>query len=190
MNAYWQIWRGLLTPAECDRIIESAMEIPPTEATVGNQDNHRMDLNIRRSTLRWIYKQDANWEFLWRRVYHLFNEANDNAFGFDLSHIQSLQFTTYEASSAGHYDWHEDVQWKTPLMFHRKLSMVVMLTDPSTYEGGDLALQIPDSNPQTEELRSRGTVLVFPSFVRHRVSPVTKGTRHSLVAWHNGPKFK
>ena len=77
----------------------------------------------------------------------------------------------------------------------RKLSMTVSLTNPDEYEGGDLEFDFRNqdeaSQPRIcEEIRPKGSVIVFPSFVWHRVKPVTKGIRHSLVCWNLGYPFK
>ena len=74
---------------------------------------------------------------------------------------------------------------------HRKLSMVIQLSDPKDYEGGILEIHANEHYPPPpDELKRRGTIVVFPSFLRHRVIPVTKGVRYSLVAWIEGPHFR
>jgi PKHD-type hydroxylase len=97
---------------------------------------------------------------------------------------EALQMTRYEGGDEGHYDWHQDFG----ATISRKLSIVVQLTDPDTYEGGDL--QIMTSHQPINVERKRGLVAVFPSFQLHRVTPVTSGDRHTLVAWMSGPRFR
>jgi PKHD-type hydroxylase len=82
------------------------------------------------------------------------------------------------------YGWHQDYGGT----ISRKLSMVVQLTDPSEYEGGNL--QVFTSEQPKNIRKQRGLIAVFPSFIVHQVTPVTQGTRQSLVAWVSGPSFK
>jgi PKHD-type hydroxylase len=122
-------------------------------------------------------------------VENLFRETNGHAYGFDLQQMVSLQLTEYNEEYQGHYDWHEDLDWKSPRPFQRKLSLVVQLSRPDEYEGGQLELA-QDNPTNPAEFRGRGTAILFPAFLRHRVSPVTRGTRYSLVSWMEGPNFR
>ena len=83
------------------------------------------------------------------------------------------------------YGWHVDGGGGGP---SRKLSLVLQLTDPSQYEGGNLEI-MTSSNPE-QVRKQRGIIAAFPSYVMHQVTPVTKGSRQSLVAWISGPRFK
>jgi PKHD-type hydroxylase len=74
-------------------------------------------------------------------------------------------------------------------MYDRKISIIIQLTDPSEYEGGEFEMDYQYEQPNKEDLKKKGTIIVFPSFIPHRVTELTKGTRKSLVAWVEGPKF-
>lgn len=74
--------------------------------------------------------------------------------------------------------------------YHRKLSCVIQLSDPATYEGGDLTFEHVAQYPNAEEMRQQGTAIFFPSFVRHAALPVTSGKRYSIAAWFDGPKWR
>ena len=105
-----------------------------------------------------------------------------------LENICDIQFTEYHANKGGHYDWHIDVNWNGNEARDRKLSVTVQLSDTSEYEGGGfefIECQTPDASS-----RLKGTVLVFPSYLQHRVLPITSGTRKSLVAWFEGPRWQ
>jgi PKHD-type hydroxylase len=141
---------------------------------------------------KWIYKeihpfirianQDAGWNFEW-----------------DWS--ESCQFTKYKKNQ--HYGWHCD-SWETPYKEAgtyndkiRKLSSILILSDPKNYSGGDLEFDFRNADPDKKrnvrlckEIKHQGSLIVFPSFVWHRVKPVKKGTRYSLVNWHLGKPFK
>jgi len=186
MRSMWQMWRNYMPIAECDRLIKQALTIEPIEATTfGNVPG------LRKSKVRWIKRVDPAWDWLFRDIEFVCRRANV-AFGFDINMFHEIQFTEYNAEDKGHYGWHEDLTWvpKPEVESQRKLSFIMQLSDSSDYEGGDLELQITEENPLKEHIRAKGTTMVFPSFLKHRVTPVTKGTRHSLVTWYEGPPFR
>jgi len=139
---------------------------------------------VRDSVVQFLYPNDTtNWIFA--KLSGVVNEMNACYWGFDLSGFdQGLQFTRYEAPGQ-HYDWHCDSGMTTG---RRKLSLTVQLSDPDDYEGGDLELRWGKDPMQAK--RGLSMMTVFPSWTLHRVTPVTKGTRYSLVAWISGPPFK
>jgi len=191
MLADWQLWSddsNVLSPETCNDIIEEGMKFPGIAAKAGGQVNEK----IRNSEVRWLEKEKFGelFDFIERRTH----TANRDVYGFDLSYLPDLQFTTYHETfgRGGHYDWHQDVFWKgdpTPKTTHRKLSIIIQLSNPSTYEGGDLELDVYEP-PNRWEIRKQGMMIVFPSFHYHKITPVTKGTRHSLVGWYEGPKWR
>jgi PKHD-type hydroxylase len=112
-------------------------------------------------------------------------EANDSMFGFDITTFSDkIQFGLYDGAENGKYDNHIDVGTEC-IAACRKLSMSVQLSEPDDYEGGDLVI-----DNQHECPRKMGTTVVFSSFITHKVTPVTKGKRYSLVVWLYGPPFK
>jgi PKHD-type hydroxylase len=193
MNQWWQCWKKRFRPEYCDKVIEMAKQMPAVEATIGHgADKVVTDKDYRRSQLRWLPRFDSRFFGLFGDMELVFREANRNAFGFDLDLFHEVQFTEYHATNAGHYDWHHDTYWTGSKLIRRKLSMVVQLSDPADYDGGRLEFCPRDCNcpPEPDALLPRGTVIVFPSFLRHRVTPVTRGTRYSLVSWYEGPYFR
>jgi PKHD-type hydroxylase len=109
-------------------------------------------------------------------------------FQFDINLIREITLTMYE--TGGEYDWHQDVNWKEPIS-QRKLTMVIQLTDPSQYDGGDLELMDCEmSEKDKAAIRDMGSVIIFPSLLKHRVTPVTRGVRKSLVTWIEGPTWR
>jgi len=110
-------------------------------------------------------------------------KANTNAkWNFDIEEQQPPQFTTYEKDFF--YDFHEDGTFHEDGM--RKLSITIILSDPDHYDGGEFIFESGGDMIS----KNQGTVIAFPSFIRHRVNSVTKGIRYSLVNWFNGPAFK
>lgn len=154
-----------------------------SNATIGDIDN--IGDSYRKSKVCFIPK---TYEFaeLYLKIFNFIYGINNEKFKFNLTEISSrIQYTEYDESYQGHYDWHVDVG----LNIHstRKLSIVIQLSDPLEYEGGEL--QINAGGPITTCDKTKGTIITFPSFVLHRVTPVTKGTRRSLVLWISGPPF-
>lgn len=187
MVEWWQFWESLFSPKTCDDLIKISKNLQMVDAVTGFGDKVSSNPNLRRSTVRWVRRRDR-WIPIWDRILELINEANQNAFGFNLTIMREMQFTEYSADIKAHYDWHVDLDWCHKQPYHRKLSCVVQLSAPDSYQGGDL--QMEHHAPDVKRLRQQGSVLVFPSFLKHRVTPVTEGIRHSLVAWYEGPKFR
>lgn len=140
---------------------------------------------VRRSEVDWIGNSpETKWVF--QKLASLVSEANAKFFNFDLSGFgEKIQLTNYKSEVEGTYDWHQDFGSKGP---SRKLSLVMQLTDPSQYEGGNLEI-VTGAEP-TQIPKQRGFICIFPAWTLHRVTPVTQGERQSLVAWISGPDFK
>lgn len=167
---------------EIDKIISHCKQFQMKKGvTEGNKKSEK----IRDSNISFISPENIDW--LFRKLTSLCENLNNQFFKFELQgFLEGLQFTEYKAPHQ-HYTWHKD---KAFMQRVRKLSIVVQLTDEDEYEGGDLEILIrPDDKP-LKTPRSKGTLIAFPSYEIHRVSPVTKGTRHSLVGWITGYPFK
>lgn len=181
MRSNWQLFSGVVCDADCDKIIEICSSIEPEQATTfsGDKNVHR------RSTVRWVLDRGVE-DLILRFV----NVANAGAFSVEtFQHTSEMQFTEYRSDESGFYDWHHDVDWENEKNSDRKISFVLQLSDPSSYEGGDFCfkeVQSPDQN----DLRKRGSILIFPSYLIHMVSPVTSGMRRSLVSWVSGPRWR
>lgn len=173
-----------LSPDDCDRVIALVQAAQMKDAgLVRGQTAHQ----IRRADIAWLDDiPDAAW--VMDRMIGLVAKGNREGFGFDLTDFgESAQVARYGAERQGHFDWHSDIgngTWAAK----RKLTVVVQLSDPADYDGGALEIW-PDSNVATAP-RARGTATVFPSFLLHRVTPVTAGTRWSLTLWAHGPAFR
>ena len=137
----------------------------------------------RRSKIFWLPKTE---EFLniYKIFFELISKCNNEFYQFKLTEItENIQYTVYNSEDEGYYDWHIDMG---PGKANRKLSLVCQLSEPSEYEGGEL--QINTGGILATE-KEKGTVIIFPSYLLHRVTPVTKGVRRSLVLWIEGPAF-
>ena len=161
--------------------INNLQELYPfQEATVvGDVDG------IRKSEIKWIHPDDKSL-WVYERITQYAQQANNELWKFNLhSIIDSIQYTVYY-EGGGHYGWHVDIGPNS--INHRKISITIQLSDPDDYEGGDLEIWTGGEFKTIE--RKQGCAILFPSFLMHRVTPVTKGIRKSLVLWLGGDSYK
>lgn len=154
---------------------------------VAGVENNELIEDLRKSKVGWIALNN-NTNFIYDKLAYVSRQLNGQFFDFDLyGFVEDFQYTVYNGSGNDHYTWHMD---KGNLNSSpRKLSLVMQLSDPSEYEGGDLELWLGGDAPITIE-KKKGMIVAFPSFILHRVTPVTRGTRKSLVVWVTGNKFR
>jgi PKHD-type hydroxylase len=157
---------------------------PYQDGSIGANETSRFDDSIRKSRIKWIHHDDRSWWVYDKLVRHI-QEAN-RSWGFAInSIIDSIQYTEYY-EDGGHYEWHMDVG-DYP-QNNRKISLTIQLSNPNDYEGGDLEFWLgkePNKAP-----REQGLAVLFPSYLMHRVTPITKGVRKSLVLWVGGDTFR
>ena len=212
MNLYNYFWyfKSALTPRFCDEVIKYALskeEVMARTGTYGDKKLNKEEVkNLqkkRKSDLVWLSEP-----WIYKELHPFVNSANRNAgWNFQWDFSESCQFTKYKLNQ--YYDWHND-PWDKPYDRKdknapdngkvRKLSMTCQLTDGSEYTGGELEFDFRNYDPhmrdeskhvrQVPEILPKGSVVVFPSHLWHRVKPVTRGTRYSLVVWHLGNPFK
>lgn len=187
-NGYWSMqrppidrwaWGDVFSQEECESIIHicSRRKMVSAETASSGLSSYR------KSNVAFIFP-DANTEWMFYKLEEATNKLNE-FFNFDLHGMgEGIQFAEYKAPD-GHYNWHSDSGDTT---MPRKLSLTVELSDPSTYEGGDLELNV--TGEPEKMTKQQGRVIAFPSHALHRVTPVTSGVRHSLVVWVTGPPFK
>lgn len=193
-NENWAYAHNVFTPEECKKIIEigtSGKDASPlTYGNVGDMSGSENELKrlakVRRSPIAWIRSDVPSNRWIFERLVQQIANINNQFFNYELTDIQSLQFTSYDAKEKGFYQKHIDMMYKGTGT--RKLSLSVQLSDTNDYEGGDLLLHY--KNEPDVGFRNQGTATFFPSWMLHEVTPVTKGKRYSLVAWVQGPRFK
>ncbi len=153
---------------------------PFQEATVIGDNN-----GIRKSDIKWMHSNDKSF-WVYERISQFAKQANDTLWKFNLSSIiDSIQYTVYY-EGGGHYGWHIDIGPGS--INHRKISCTIQLSNPDEYEGGDFEIWTGGDFRTIE--RKQGCAILFPSFLMHRVTPVTKGIRRSLVLWMGGDSYK
>jgi PKHD-type hydroxylase len=171
---------NFLSPEECKRITNSVLRYPPSEGEVGGQAQ-AVNPGIRESNV-WVVFPDQSSDWLYSRLEMAIEKLNER-YQFDLlGFYEGAQVARY--APGGHYDWHMDLG--AGIYSARKLSVSVQLTAEQEYDGGELEFQLMDE----PEPRTQGTLIAFPSFLAHRVRPVTRGERFSLVVWITGRPFR
>ena len=177
----------VFTPEQCQLIINAGRAEPKKDAEVGNGKGIKggvIDTKTRTSHISWI--QFKKMPEMYKNIEKIMKATNGNHFGFDgMTITEPTQYTEYP--EGGFYDWHVDndvnMQHEPPV---RKISMTLLLSSESDFEGGDLELM---SEGKIGKLK-QGQAIFFASFVRHRVKPVIRGNRKSLVMWFGGTPFK
>jgi len=169
---------------EIDNIVKIGTTLNLERAQTGGSGVDCLD--HRRSFVSWI-PMNSTTSWIYERLTTAVNDMNEQFFQFDLTKLEKLQFTYYSSEEQGCYKQHVDpLCWTTP--HNRKLSVVVQLSDPSEYEGGELILYNGQDGNRIK--KERGMSVFFPSYTLHECTPVTKGERYALVAWVHGPPFK
>jgi PKHD-type hydroxylase len=181
-------WQDFLTPEDINTILALPNWHNTAEAQIGGSKQSIINPNIRRTEVGWMEVNDITFP-IWQKMTNAVAEVNRQYFHFDLTGCYELaQLGLYTDKEQGHYNWHIDTSMGDSSV-PRKLSMVLCLSDPNEFEGGELQVKINNDEAQTLEL-AKGRAWFFPSWVLHRVTPVTKGMRRSLVLWVGGPPFK
>jgi PKHD-type hydroxylase len=219
LKNYYYYFQSALSPKLCDDIVAYGKQHQAEMAVTGglgrndNNDAYKSDGTMKKGAIKNLQKKRKseivwmNDHWIYKEIHPYIHQANRDAdWNFDWDFSESCQFTKYGVGQ--HYGWHCD-SWDKPYDKPddpnsngkiRKLSVTVSLSDPSEYEGGNLEFDFRNQVDwerdkkskikECTEIRPRGSIIVFPSFVWHRVNPVTKGTRYSLVIWNLGRPFR
>ena len=203
LEHYYWYFKSSLTPEQCNKIIDLGIKTKSDLGTVGgikiknykkiSKEEKNKLIKIRKSNVAWL---EDKW--LYELITPYVTIANKNAnWNFQVDWFENIQFTIYKKSQF--YDWHQDC-WDKPYEMPnpnyngkiRKISATIQLSDPKDYKGGELVFDFRNKTNKSsnilkpKELLPQGTIVVFPSHIHHKVTPVTKGTRYSLVLWSLG----
>ena len=192
MNSSWQLWEKGVSDEVLEKILEVTNKLKLEEAQVGTGARPITDSNTRRSKTGFLNALNPEHENIYALCTNFFYQANTNAFGVNLSRLSEIQYTEYHAEDEGFYTMHQDCFLESEKLIDRKLSLTIQLSDPDEYEGGDFVFDTAfvNTRPDRRLLKQKGAVVVFPSLMTHKVEPVTKGIRKSLVAWIDGPCWR
>jgi PKHD-type hydroxylase len=178
------------TKEECDKIVNMLNDIYPASASVGGtKDTSKVSRKIRSAEI-YVLDRDEENRWVYDKVAAIISFVNKYYFDFDITGItHEIQLIEYRSDEEikGHYDWHVDCGPGEPAT--RKISFTAQLTNPEDYEGCELVI----NNHGTEVVgtKERGSIHLFPSYMTHKVTPITKGVRHALVIWiHGTRRFK
>ena len=178
MRQSWQFWRNGVGQDFINQVEAAASEFEPEEATTygGRKTNQH-----RKSKVKWLTSNEGL-----RRVLFAYIEQANKDFDIHVTSQCEIQYTEYHEDGS-FYGLHNDIDWNSNQPFDRKLSISILLSDPKEFDGGELTF----SEVTNEGIEwQKGSVLCFPSYLHHSVSPVTRGTRKSLVAWFSGPRWR
>jgi len=180
-NYYY--FASAFTPSEIVKIKELGDKMPKQQAVTGGSEEPQLN-DYRISEISWIPEiPESDW--LYKKIADYAVVANREMWNFDIwGFPDDLQYTTY-FGDGGHYDWHVDLG---PTMSNRKMSVVLQLSTPEEYEGGELQINIGSEVMSVK--KELGLLCFFPSFLLHRVTPVTSGVRQSLVTWLGGNNLR
>jgi PKHD-type hydroxylase len=177
-------WHDLFSTLELKRLAEHCDALVLEQAGLaGSEQQNR----IRRTQVAWVARDVAT-EAIYRRMEEVVLTLNARYFRFDLSQLVTFQYAVYDGG--GHFDWHKDYgrAYGAPGQEPRKLTLSLQLSDPADYDG--CCLEVRGGNEIDVAPRERGSLTAFPANVLHRVTPLTRGVRKSLVIWAAGPEFR
>ena len=180
---FWH-WEAEIPKEKCQKLIdEYFVDSQIEDGLIRNNDKDVRDDSMRRTDIIWVKEKTE----LFDLVFSYIVSANMQAWNYDLSGMENVQIGRYEIG--GHYDWHIDYNQICSEGFQRKLSCSIQLTDENEYEGGDLMLEDVMGLQYTMP-KKQGSIIVFPSITKHKITPITSGTRFSAVSWMRGPAFR
>ena len=210
LSNYYFYFKSAVPTRICDEIIQYGLCHKDNVATTGdfNRNRNLKEQPLNKKELKTLKnKRNSNvaWisdPWIYKEIHPFIKSANQSAgWNFEWDWSEACQFTKYKKGQ--YYDWHCD-SWNTSYKKSgtykdkiRKLSSTLSLSDPKDYLGGDLEFDFRNGDPDKKrnliickEIKPKGSLIVFPSFVWHRVRPIKKGIRYSLVNWHLGKNFK
>jgi PKHD-type hydroxylase len=178
-------WHGLLGAERLDALEYYCDALPLEQAQLTGKGNSE----IRRTRVAWVHR-NAETEDLYLRMEAVVLRLNADLFHFELSGLTTMQYAVYRQDEAGYFDWHNDYgrYHGDPGQEPRKLTMSLQLSQDASYDGCDL--EVRAAHPVDVAPRERGALMAFRANALHRVTPITRGMRKSLVVWAAGPEFR
>jgi len=182
--AEFYFFEKIFLPHEVDKILALWQEEEKVDGMMSSGSETPVDESLRKSTVQYIDLTDDN-RWIYDKLAMVVTQCNMQYYGFELGGFaEKLQLTHYGVD--GHFEWHLDFGPKETS--HRKLSITVQLSDESEYEGGELLFFV--NGKEVAAPKQKGTVVVFPSFIQHKVAKITSGKRQSIVGWAAGNPYR
>lgn len=186
---------GVFDDNEVNSIDNYCSNLDLIEAKVANNDSG-IDKDVRESKIKFVLKDPDN-EWMFNKFNRLICNINEEFYGFDLYGYNHFQYTIYEGEKQGQYNFHSDLLYGDDIgeslhtSITRKMTVVMLLSEPEKdFTGGEFQINVGREDDAYSLNMKRGDIVLFPSFVLHRVKPVLSGVRKSLVIWVEGPKFR
>jgi len=180
----WVKWSDLFSKEEIAQIKQLKKDnVLSRGVLAGDKEN----LEYRKCKVFFV-SRDESTEWIFEKLENCIISTNRDFYNFELYPLKTFQYTSYVGDDQEFYNWHWDMHSSGELISQRKISGVVQLTDPSEYEGGDLEMSICGSLEVVPKIQ--GSCNLFPTFVNHRVTKVTKGLRETIVFWVEGPDWR
>lgn len=176
--------KNYFTQDECEAIIQYGTSIESIESYVGEEKT--VDNSIRKNRVCFLRSDGKECHWIFNRVRQAITDMNQQFWQYDLDMIEVLQFTRYDRTN-DFYGPHMDMGFGR--VEQRKLSFSIQLSESDSYTGSDLQFHSCGMNFY-DSVRDRGTIIMFPSYIVHQVTPLLSGQRYSLVGWVLGPPFK
>jgi PKHD-type hydroxylase len=177
------IWENGFTKEEVDQVIFLEKLTQFEKGYIGGKKT--VNEIVRDSDISWLHPSAEN-DWIFQRLGQIASKVNYDHFLYDVEGVEALQYTKYAIDQ--HYSWHWDVAfgWEN---YQRKISLIMMLSDPEDYEGGEFEICV---NGNLDDIKSykmkRGDIMFFASWMPHRVKPVLSGERKTLVSWITGKR--
>lgn len=190
-NTYsWVYWDSAFTEEELNQIVLYCSSIGTESSTITGTDIPEEVERVRVSQTH-FHRRNKNTSWIFDRFNDVIVRLNEQFYNFNLNGYEAFQYTEYDSAKLGRYDWHMDTQLGiNNLEDTRKLSIILNLSKPEEdYKGGQFQINLGMEEQAENVDLPRGRLIAFPSFILHRVTPVTEGIRRSIVIWVTGPKF-
>jgi PKHD-type hydroxylase len=199
ITSSWKLWNGLFNETELNTLNDYLATLEVERATTATslfleKQGQKSEQGARVSAVKFLTViPETEWVFV--RFNWVIEQMNHYYYGYDLNGYDGIQYGVYDSSELGRYDWHMDIALGDRLdnkFETRKLSLSMLLNEPGVdFEGGEFQINRGTDEAKVDTVTlKKGNIVAFPSFLLHRVKPVTKGIRRSLVIWVTGPKFK
>ena len=186
----WIYWDNAFTQEELIDLEKYCEKEQTQKATIVGSDDINKTEKTRKSKVKFYGKNEQNaWFF--NKVNQISQSINESYYNYNLNGYSDFQYTEYHGSESGEYDWHMDMlHGENKFHMTRKLSLVLCLSDPEKdFVGGEFQINNGNQDEPETILMKKGRMIFFPSYIIHRVKPVTKGIRKTIVIWITGPKF-